>query len=508
MQVRLFASLAAIVSLVSAATVLTAAPAQAAGFAHVVVAAAPTRDGNGYWDVWADGSVTTAGTAVNFGSMATRPLAAPMVSIAPTPSGHGYWLLGADGGVFSFGDASFYGSTGDMRLNRPAVQMVATADGRGYWFVASDGGIFAFGDAPFYGSAANLHLTAPIVGMTATPTGHGYWLVAADGGVFSYGDAAFHGSMGGQHLNRPIVAMAATATGAGYWLLAADGGLFSFGDARFYGSAVPQVGAPVASPGSVGLVATGSGHGYWIVAVDGTVSAYGDALLPERPAGFGLPPGGPTRVLLYGDSLTWEARNAFTALLSDAGATVVVRAFGGTSICDWFSYMATDVQQFDPEVTVVDFSGDDFTPCITARAPPGSSIQSVAAAYRTDALQAAGILTSRGGRVIFAADPVTYWSPDRTMQNMYAGLPGAFPGSSFVDAGEAVTLGGNFTWTMPCLPGEPGCSNGSVVVRAPDGIHFCPEPEPAFGQVAPVCPVWSGGAFRFGAAMAEAVRQT
>jgi hypothetical protein len=59
---------------------------------------------------------------------------------------------------------------------------------------------------------------------------------------------------------------------------------------------------------------------------------------------------------------------------------------------------------------------------------------------------------------------------------------------------------------MPCLPNEPGCANGSVVVRSPDGTHFCPVRET--DQIAPVCPVWSGGAFRFGAALAEAVRQT
>jgi hypothetical protein len=504
---RLRAVVAAAALLAGGTEVAIAGPAHAVGFPHVVVAAAPTSDGGGYWDLWADGSVTTSGTAVSYGDMAPRPLRAPMVSIAPTPSGHGYWLLGADGGVFSFGDAGFYGSTGGMRLNRPAVQMVSTVDGRGYWFVASDGGIFAFGDAPFYGSAGSLRPGAPIVGMAATPSGHGYWLVAADGGVFSFGDALFHGSMGGQHLNRPVVGMAATATGNGHWLLAADGGVFGFGDAKFYGSAAAEPGSAFSLPSAVGLVATRTGYGYWIVAVDGTVSSYGDAMLPNYPTGFNLAPGGPSRVLLYGDSLSYESRNAFTALLADAGVSVMTRTFGGTAICDWIPQMETDVQQFNPVVTVVQFSGNDLTPCMTARVPFGSPISSIAAAYQADAAEAASILTLRGGRVIFAASPITLTSSDRTMQNMYAALAGVTPGTSFVDAGQAVTPGGAFTWTMPCLSGEAGCSNGAVVVRSPDGTHFCPGAPPAYRGIVFVCPVWNGGGFRFGAAMAAAARQ-
>ncbi len=344
--------------------------------------------------------------------------------------------------------------------------------------------------------------------MAATPSGHGYWLVAADGGVFSFGDASFHGSMGGQHLNRPVVAIAATATGSGYWLLAADGGLFGFGDAAFYGSAAVPPGSAFSAPGaySVGLVATRSGDGYWIVEADGTVFAYGDALLPNPPPGLGLPAGGPGRVLLYGDSLSSEARGAFASLVASTGASVVTHAFGGTAICDWLPVMASDVQQFDPDVVVVQFSGDAFTPCMASRVPFGSPVPSVVAVYRADAIQAASILTSRGARVIFIGSPITASNPDRSLQDMYASLAASLPGTSFVDAGQAVTPGGVFAWTMPCLPGESGCSNGTVVVRAPDGTHFCPGGQRAYLGITLVCPVWSGGAFRFGAAMAAAAR--
>ena len=232
----------------------------------------------GYWEVSADGGVSTFGPRASYGSLGGTALNAPVVGIAPTPlagsvGGRGYWLVASDGGVFTFGDAGFYGSAGNIRLNEPVVGMAATPDGRGYWLVASDGGVFSYGDAGFYGSAGNIRLNEPVVGIASTPDGRGYWLVASDGGVFSYGDAGFYGSAGNIRLNEPVVGMAATPDGKGYWLVASDGGVFSYGDAGFYGSAGNLT---LAKP-VTGIASTPDGKGYWLVASDGGVFSYGDA---------------------------------------------------------------------------------------------------------------------------------------------------------------------------------------------------------------------------------------
>jgi hypothetical protein len=61
---------------------------------------------------------------------------------------------------------------------------------------------------------------------------------------------------------------------------------------------------------------------------------------------------------------------------------------------------------------------------------------------------------------------------------------------------------------LPCLPGEgtdAGCFGGRIVVRAPDGAHFCPNVGPAVRGVVGPCPRWSSGAVRFGRAMADAI---
>jgi sugar lactone lactonase YvrE len=224
---------------------------------------ASTPDGAGYWMVGSDGSLTTHGTALSYGSMAGKTLARPVVGMAATTDGKGYWLVATDGGVFSFGDATFHGSAVGIALTRPVVAMATTPDGKGYWLVASDGGVFSFGDAVFYGSASPIALTQPIVGMATTPDGKGYWLVATDGGVFSFGDAVFYGSASPIVLRRPIVGMATTPDGKGYWLVAADGGVFGFGDARFAGSGAAS------GETAVGLIPTAAGTGYVVIGSNG-----------------------------------------------------------------------------------------------------------------------------------------------------------------------------------------------------------------------------------------------
>jgi len=235
------------------------------------VGIAASAGGDGYWEARADGTVTPHGSAVSYGSMAGKALAAPITHIVATPDGRGYWLVAGDGGIFNFGDAAFFGSMGGQPLNAPVVDMAPTADGGGYWLVAADGGVFNFGDAAFLGSMGGQPLNAPVVGMAPDPSGHGYWLVGSDGGIFAFGDAPFRGSTGGLALNAPVVGMATDTTGRGYWLVGSDGGIFAFGDAPFRGS---MGGLTLAAP-VVGMTTDLSVGGYWLQGSDGGVFAFG-----------------------------------------------------------------------------------------------------------------------------------------------------------------------------------------------------------------------------------------
>ena len=88
---------------------------------------------------------------------------------------------------------------------------------------------------------------------------------------------------------------------------------------------------------------------------------------------------------------------------------------------------------------------------------------------------------------------------------------GAVGAADYVDAGASVLDGGRWTATLACLAEEPcagsadGAGTAVNVVRAPDGMHFCPAAPEAVNGITGECPVWSSGAFRFGTAMARAV---
>ena len=88
------------------------------------------------------------------------------------------------------------------------------------------------------------------------------------------------------------------------------------------------------------------------------------------------------------------------------------------------------------------------------------------------------------------------------LNQLSASVAATNAGVTYVDAGQAVMADGAFTWTLPCLPTEP-CTgpSGTNVVRAPDGVHFCPTGNTTIEGYFAVCDVYSSGAFRFAAAM-------
>ncbi len=464
---------------------------------HPVIGISATPDGKGYWEVASDGGVFNFGDAGFLGSMGGTRLNAPIVGMAATPDGKGYWEVASDGGVFNFGDAGFLGSMGGTRLNAPIVGIAPTLDGKGYWEVASDGGVFSFGDAGFFGSMGGTRLNAPIVGMAADPHSGGYWEVASDGGVFSFGGAPYFGSMGGTPLRSPVVGIAAESLGGGYWEVASDGGIFSFGGAGFTGSMGGQhLNAPIA-----GMAATPDGEGYWEVASDGGIFSFGDAGYAGSVAS--LPPPGPPRIVLYGDSLGMEAGPYFTNLANAAGASALVQTYGGLAVCDFLPTMASLAASWQPTAVVLEFSGDNFTPCM-AGDPIGTP--QYYQKYEADIQTAIDIFRPYGTEVFLIGLPFNAAALENqnvtNLNQLYSSLAAANVGVSFVDAGQAVMANGAFTWTLPCLPTEP-CTGpaGTNVVRSPDGTHFCPTGQTTIEGDIAVCNVYSSGAYRFAAAM-------
>lgn len=249
-------------------------------------------------------------------------------------------------------------------------------------------------------------------------------------------------------------------------------------------------------------------------AVAARASVQSDRLTPPTsPPGLVRP-----SVALYGDSLAWEARHAFNFVLAERPeVSVEQRTFGGTAICDWHDTMTEDAVAVHPGLVVIAFSGNNFTPCMADDAGQPLTGAALVERYASDAAVVVDMFAVHGVEVVFAGAPIpashTLAVPSIAAQvnERYRALAAQHPHVGYTDAGAAVlTDDGRWTATLPCLPAEPcagvdQAGNGVNVVRAPDGLHFCPSAPDAARGVTGECPEWSSGAFRFGAALAQPV---
>jgi hypothetical protein len=189
------------------------------------------------------------------------------------------------------------------------------------------------------------------------------------------------------------------------------------------------------------------------------------------------PPARRGPVIMYGDSLLEQATPYVRT-------TDQVRAFGGTALCDWVDKIAQAAALEQPSVMVVEFSGNNLTPCMSGY----DTTAEIRAKYEADAAE----LKRRVDGV-----PILWVGPP-AFRDREAPTLGAFdPEPLFVDAGAAVLRDGKYTEALPCLPDEgpeQGCVNGRIRVRAPDGVHFG---TPASG--------YESGGRRFAEAIDEAV---
>jgi hypothetical protein len=219
------------------------------------------------------------------------------------------------------------------------------------------------------------------------------------------------------------------------------------------------------------------------------------------------------RVALYGDSLAWEAEEYVTFALGTTGRVELKTAtFGGTAICDWFDRMRADATEFQPHAVIVEFSGNALTSCMQGADTKALTGAPYLAKYRSDALEVVRIFSGTGARVYFAGSPLSRSAADDPdfaggrINAMYAAVAAEHSDDvAFVDAGAAVLDDGEYTDTLPCLPGEPCGPDGRNVVRAPDGAHFCPGAGGAVEGVTGRCSVYASGAVRYAGAMVAPV---
>jgi hypothetical protein len=221
----------------------------------------------------------------------------------------------------------------------------------------------------------------------------------------------------------------------------------------------------------------------------------------------------PLRVALFGDSLASESAEHFIAAVEERpGAEVRERTMGGTAICDWLGQLRDDVAQWQPDVVVLEFSGNTSTACVQGIEPWSPAHYEK---YEQD-MHAVMAAVPAATPVYWIGAPAPRWTTTRQdvfwpeLNLLYRDLGRRYPNARYVDAGAAVLRDGAYTDVLPCLPDEPCDGQPDPVtgvpsnpVRAADGIHLCPLPDEWDDGFR--CAVWASGAYRFGRAMAEGV---
>jgi hypothetical protein len=229
-----------------------------------------------------------------------------------------------------------------------------------------------------------------------------------------------------------------------------------------------------------------------------------------------------TKVVVYGDSLTWEARDYVTFLGALGGYSAEVRSFGGTATCDWFNDMRAHLARERPAVVVFAFSGNNLTPCMQLhkRALVGDAL---AAKYGRDTSSAVSIARRYGARVVLVGAPRSrsgrddvHW--DRIQREYRALAATDRTHVRYADGGKLIAPYGRWSGTRPCLAHErtlverdgyrPCTRKNRIAVRAPDGAHFCPGNRPANHGVTAGCPRYSSGAFRYATTIVRSVNDT
>jgi hypothetical protein len=213
-----------------------------------------------------------------------------------------------------------------------------------------------------------------------------------------------------------------------------------------------------------------------------------------------------SRVFLFGDSLALQASPYWLDLMHKAGFNAEQGSIAGTNTCDWFDTMRRIRDSYRPTVVVFAFGGNAITPCMLDSR--GHSLVGAAfnKKFHDDTERALTIF--RPAAHVYLVSPPAMFDGDNRFAPTYQAIAASHSNVSFVDGGRILTPGRIWQKTLPCNPGE-ACNgptvNGTrtVVVRAPDRVHFCPV-KTAFG--AP-CPVYSPGGYRYALTIFDALRR-
>ncbi|MEI7888726.1 MAG: hypothetical protein WCI34_00330 [Actinomycetes bacterium] len=226
--------------------------------------------------------------------------------------------------------------------------------------------------------------------------------------------------------------------------------------------------------------------------------------------GCGQSGDGLKKVNLYGDSLSVESAPFIKAALAKSGkVSFLSRAESGSAPCDWRGIIQHDVSTRPPDVALVETYGNNASACQrgVGGTRPVFDTPGYWRMYHKDLDQ---LIKSfpRSTYVILLSAPAaamdmkTGHSHKAHMLALMRSIAHTRRNVTAVNAGGRLEFpAGHFARILPCVAKTP-CPNhpkpGMAVVRAKDGLHFCPVIIWAKLKLLEHCPVVAYGAWRYG----------
>ena len=215
-----------------------------------------------------------------------------------------------------------------------------------------------------------------------------------------------------------------------------------------------------------------------MITVRGTVLVVA-ALLALPACGDDDPP----NVAVYGDSLTVDALPYLEDIADDRGLEVAGKWFDGTALCDWADDAVAMIEDEDPVAVVVAFAGNQVTDCVGGRS--GSALGDL---YEADARRIADTAAEHGTPFLLVGPPEMddplYSVNAAMLRDRFQRVADAHDAATYVDSRPVLSPDG-YAESLPCREElgetpENGCTDGMIIVRHPDGVHFDDPGDDAF----------------------------
>ncbi|MGI9601429.1 MAG: SGNH/GDSL hydrolase family protein [Acidimicrobiales bacterium] len=205
---------------------------------------------------------------------------------------------------------------------------------------------------------------------------------------------------------------------------------------------------------------------------DTGTSGTADSVAATEPA-EAISPTEPARVLVVGDSITQSAQVEITTAIEAGGSQIQMLSWGGTAPCDWIGPVTDTVADFDPDIVLIEFAGNDLTPCI-ADTPRGSD--GYLARYTEDAQTLTAAAAAGGATVRWTSVPIIDHADHEAvaveLNDLYRTLSDS---GQLTPLRPALTVAGAFGYEDRCR-GETECGDApafsTVPIRSFDGLHL------------------------------------